>query len=219
MNEYWWKSPPWIVLLLVLVLLLAAGCTASIDMSNDAQIDTVIMRNGYKLQLTPGIGPQVKVAIADEGKAYPVIALPGAAENETMEAFADNGILLGDVLDTAVFSSKVEARGLPYLEDLVAENKVISAVALPPEAKIGQSIAERVETAADSDKLQVVVHLFEAPTAAERETIKQWLAIEDEAPGPVHLIQGTVQARHIESLANLSLVAYIEKHVLSSPSG
>lgn len=153
-----------------------------------------------------------------EGGGYFLFQLGGPLEQDTRAELEGVGVVFYDYISDNAYYVYLPAGSLPVLQELLQEGILRYVGPIPDEAKLDPRLGEKLQ--ADPEQpFSVIVQFFEAPSAADRERLEQWLEISGTSFGPVNIAEGVVVGKDIERILSMPVVKWVEERAPADLGG
>ncbi len=164
------------------------------------------------------ISDQVSEQISDNAGSYFLIQFSATLGNELRQQLLEAGVILYDPLGNNVYQAYIPANALPFLEELLKRNEIISITTIPHQGKIKSPLNDP-DQVNSSQSYQITVQFFDVPTTTEKETLEKIMIIDEYAEGVMNFAQGHTSGNDLGSIAELPFVKLIEEVVQASGGG
>jgi hypothetical protein len=197
--------------------------SASQKEGSDIDPSRIRFGSNYEFVVEPGIAPEVYQQLSNattsgtSGDAltpYVVIQFNFPVDLKTKNQLEQKGVVFGDPIDKLSFYAKIPLQALPEMNQAIDKGKVNFVGTAPPESRVADMLKVQA-LEAPNKVLLVTVQLFETPTPEQIEILQTLMAVEQVSDGPMHLINGSIEASRILTLAEQPFVQWVEEQILN----
>jgi hypothetical protein len=154
------------------------------------------------------VPPDVEALLAEEREAYVILTFDTTPDSSLEERLELAGIALCDPLGSHAYQAYLPASAVGALGELKAEERVTGVALIDPESKVRGDFDDPAAT------YDVVVHLYDAPTADETTALEEGLTILRTGEGVMHFVEGQATGAQIRALVALPFVKALEAAAL-----
>jgi hypothetical protein len=151
--------------------------------------------------------PDVEALLAVEGGAYVVLTFDTTLDSSLEERLEAAGVALYDPLGNHSYQAYLPASAVEVLDELEADERLTDIALIDPESKVRGSFDDPAAT------YDVVVHLYDTPTADETAALEEGLTVLRTGEGVMHFVEGKATGAQIRALVALPFVKAVEAAV------
>lgn len=171
---------------------------------------------GNLLTVTPGIDASLsqRLAEADAPSEYLALQFSYPVDLKLKEELIASGVVFGDPLDRLSFYAKIPAAALTAVTQAIAQGKINFVGQVPPAFQISAGLQAQIDELSGLETaVAVTVQLFAPPTAAQLAEFQKLMTIERRSDGAMFLIEGTLPANAVYSLAAHPAVQAVHEQI------
>lgn len=205
---------------------LAGQSATELKPGNDIDPGRIRFGSSYELTVEPGLAPELSEQLAQaalsgaSGRAelpYMIIQFNFPVDGGAKSQLEQQGVVFGDPIDKLAAYAKIPPSALPAVTQAIDAGQVHFVGASPPEARVAEPLKAKINERPQAT-LPIVVQLFESPTPAQLEALRGLMTIGQVSGGPLYLVNGTIEAAQIPTLAQHPLVQWVEEQTLAELS-